>query len=539
MNKRNLLRIIAAIFIVSLLTPTLIVGADYLTQFAHYDNYDGGTSSQVFLTNQRGQTFTAPANHQIYTIKLRMCYTGTANGSVHIDFYATDANSKPTGNSIAWGDIEASELNYYADGYAEETISLGFYNTTEFIKDEKYAFVITYPGGANAFNCVRIDGQHFNPNYEEGTHIASWDSGTSWTLLPDVDSYFNLLGLYTGYGWGDVSIQTLNGYTSQSSAGNSTIAFWADVYPSYVTQNVTARLSANSDFSSPITLYSFGGQDIGGNTWRQYFTDLEPGASGYGNLLPSTTYYYQAIASINGTLKYGNILWITTDNITPPDQPAISMISIKDISDQYDENYVFELTGKYTEITDNGTVTSDPVVSKGFLISGYATNDGQLLPDILQVYPFEDYPDGTFKRIVVLDNTDWYSGGKFYTKAYINTPYHGDILSKLVIFNPEQNDIIVDPGGDSNIDSIINVINTSLNRHGFGNKVGKFIIIFILMVIAYVYTPDRKMKRIFSLAILGIGILSGWIPIWLTVLLATAAAIFGYQWFRNKTQGAS
>jgi len=78
----------------------------------------------------------------------------------------------------------------------------------------------------------------------------------------------------------------------------------------------------------------------------------------------------------------------------------------------------------------------------------------------------------------------------------------------------------------------------SMTSVGLGNDMGRMMIIIVLMALAALVMHNNKTMRIVApLGVLGLGIVGGWVPIWITVLLAVGAGIGFLGWF-SKRSGA-
>ena len=95
-------------------------------------------------------------------------------------------------------------------------------------------------------------------------------------------------------------------------------------------------------------------------------------------------------------------------------------------------------------------------------------------------------------------------------------------------------------GGDviqeelSEVKSISESIETVLGNYGLDNKVGQYIIIFILAIVAFAIAYKSALLRVvFPCLIIGFGIIIGWIDTWVVVLLALGA---GFTLYRALTK---
>ena len=78
-------------------------------------------------------------------------------------------------------------------------------------------------------------------------------------------------------------------------------------------------------------------------------------------------------------------------------------------------------------------------------------------------------------------------------------------------------------------------ISTSLNTVGLNNQMGRAFFLLGLMVLVMVAARNNKaMRVILPLCVLGVGIIGGWVPIWVVVLLAVGAGFSLIQFFKSK-----
>lgn len=77
-----------------------------------------------------------------------------------------------------------------------------------------------------------------------------------------------------------------------------------------------------------------------------------------------------------------------------------------------------------------------------------------------------------------------------------------------------------------------------LENNGWLTDMGKFLIIMLGMIVLFIVFRKSELLRVaMPLMVLGLGIIIGWVPVWLTVILALGAGLTLFQLFRGKLQG--
>lgn len=81
-------------------------------------------------------------------------------------------------------------------------------------------------------------------------------------------------------------------------------------------------------------------------------------------------------------------------------------------------------------------------------------------------------------------------------------------------------------------------VRNTLNDVGLDNSMGRMFVVIIAMVVMVVVARDNKVLRVvLPLAVLGLGILGGWVPIWIVVLLALGVGVFIVKQMSGVTGG--
>lgn len=538
--KKILSIIVLVTLLVGILPATIVSAWDY--QLYEFWEYQDTSSLYAYGVNATcGQLIIPSADHYAYTIKLKMFRHGDDLGDFSVNIYAVDGALQPTGSSLAYGTYDTGLLTDGNSTNAEwHTISLGTHVDNVLGAGTAYFIQISYPAGdinnfvgvASGITDLGAAGWAANSQSNDPTLVYDFDR----------DICFKLYGVGAGTIEDQLSVEVDEAITSVTGTGNYSVTIHAHVKNSYLSQNVTAYMSHQSAFlTGNITLYQKSTYIDSDGELGVIFTDQPPGGGNYGYLVEGTTYYYKATVNYDGT-PYSSIVKSVTPEADGIVKPNVALRKIEDISTQFPQySDVIEITGKYVEISDNGTVISSPIINSGFLLSTYAATNGDLAGNIITLYPHDHNDDGTFIRRLFLDDSDWYNdSGVIYVQAFVDTLHFGRLHTSSVRYVIDDDSAAVgnpsDPSG-TDVEVITDAINRSLVNRGFGNTVGKFIIILVLMTIAYFVTDDRRVKSWGPLLIFGIGILIGWVPIWLTVLLALGAGLTVYQLTRKKIQG--
>ncbi len=541
----RIINVFIVVALILLLSTSLIVSAEQV-KIENYDTVGTTVGASSFLNTHIGQTFFSPATHFINRLDLKLRLVGSANGTFNVNYYETNGGLPDYAAGVkSFGSIDASEIPTTSGGEWVTISIAGDPSTNRFSKNTLYAVTFSYPGGADAFNAIQVWTDPFDAQYSEGWYVSSQDSGTSWTATAHYDILFANYGGWLADSGTTLVVETREADIYETAGGNFSIRMPMAVTPDYVSQNMTAVLSPNINMSSPITLYWQTGYRESDFTWVTVYSDIALGSDSLGHMLPSTTYYYRAMASYNGTVHYGETRTVETPAAqTIPSKPTVVVSLIRDVSPRYDQYaYVYQLHGRYTGTSVNGTVTSSMINNAGFMISGNTTANGLMLP------PFEriDYQDpgdgnligadGTFHAQIVFDSFEWFDGDKFFVKAWVETQDHGTVSSKMASYRGQTRSI-AEISTASQIGTITDQIESSLARRGFLNNTGKYMIIVIGMLVAWVTTRrDKVWSKVFPMGILGFGIIIGWIPVWLVAILALRTGLTIFQFVRRRTEG--
>lgn len=163
-------------------------------------NENIATGAWVSLTGDaswRYQTFTAPSNGTLKTLKLHLAKNATPTGNVTIGLRAVDAQAtpQPTGADLTTATIAANSLTALgAPGGAIETVT--FSPTYSLVSGTRYALVmrVDNQGGADTVYW-RIDAVG---TYANGNAGNSGDAGVNWNNDAAQDNYFSILSLSLG-----------------------------------------------------------------------------------------------------------------------------------------------------------------------------------------------------------------------------------------------------------------------------------------------------------------------------------------------------
>lgn len=333
-----------------------------------------------------------------------------------------------------------------------------------------------------------------------------------------------------------LAVTTNTATVIQCLSGNFSAGFTVSVNPQ-ITDNVSARLSANyPDFSNPVTLYPLGVEYgyWGFDTWNGTYNS-ECTLNG------TTTYYYQGFAEYEGVIYYGEVKTFTTSEPEYPDAPDIDLIRIRDVSDTYGEDYVFELTGQIT--TSN---TTDWIINQGFRFSLTVSPTGTLLPVVYRYLAPVLAPDNTFILTLTLADATWYTGQTLYFSAFTETPYYGAIYSSVVPFTPDD----TGAGGGAVVDDdvavvsdfseIVRDIRSNLGLHG---TMGTWAFMgLILLLIAMIFgsamfaikeqtgrTVVGVIWALISISVVGGFIFTGELGLWPILILVGAVVVFAFM----------
>ena len=151
-----------------------------------YEYYITGDSYNFQPTNSiyGAQTFTPSVSHTILSVKLLLAAPVNNAYTTTVNIYATDANGKPTGSSLASGTLASSTISPLA--WYEVSLGAGAALTS----GVKYAIVVRISTSNNYLNW-RVD--HIGATYAGGRFWMSGDSGATWIGLndpEDVDAMF-------------------------------------------------------------------------------------------------------------------------------------------------------------------------------------------------------------------------------------------------------------------------------------------------------------------------------------------------------------
>lgn len=257
----------------------------------------------------------------------------------------------------------------------------------------------------------------------------------------------------------------------QDVSGNFTASFMVTINPAS-SSNITFYLSPNyPPYTENINMFlqwSSSGQYIY-STWNGTY-----GTAGV--LSENTTYYYQACVEYNGVNYCSSVGTFTTSITEIPDKPSVNITTLKDVSGDYNIDYVFEVTAKI--VSSN---TTDFVNYQGFKFSDISAPDGTLLPTIHSYIINDVAADNTFYLVVSLENASWYTGQTLYFKAFIRTSYYGEIYSRTVSITPVST--TAGTGETSIVTDISELVNNTKSGLGLTGIMGAWAFMGLILVL--------------------------------------------------------
>jgi len=159
--------------------------SERLALFEYYNTGDNDVNS-VVDPKWEAQTFTPQTTHKIKKVRIKIYRLGLP-GIVSAGIRTTDAEGKPSGIDLVSGAIDGNTFTEDSSG-AWYDIDLG--SGTTLSSGVKYAIVL----GNSASGWARWK-VNTNSNYEEGTSLTSFDSGSTWVFCDgDYDTLFEEWG---------------------------------------------------------------------------------------------------------------------------------------------------------------------------------------------------------------------------------------------------------------------------------------------------------------------------------------------------------
>lgn len=473
-------------------------GGDLISANISYDNFGTDTDGTWVQINFDTQLLVSAGTK--YAIVIYQC-DGTGDGS-HSYEWIWDMSGQYSGGTKCQGYISGSW------GY----VANGDFLFAEYGAGQPSPIVITQENvnkttlGAVLYGAVFSDltvtEYGFNlgtesDNYTYNDYYSGDISGSYQLLVPYTELtngqtyYFQAYAVVNGetyngsehsFIWNiqNVSVTTNEATVVQTVSGNFTAAFSVTINPVDFDGTVSAFMSQNINFTSGEDLYFTGVSEDG----QTYTYDTWNGTSGVtGVLLPDTTYYYEGIVTSGNTTYYGNIRSFTTANASIPDKPTVKIKQISSVSDDYNANYTFKVTGQL-----GTTNTTDLVINQGVEFSLTKSPSGILLPSVYSYYA-EVYPDGSFSKTFSLADASWYSGQKLYFIAYCNTAYYGKITSSIVEFTPklisgtDDNGVSDADAGGNDISDFSNIVKNLRVKLGLNGPMGIWAFLALILLI--------------------------------------------------------
>lgn len=145
-----------------------------------YYNTDDNGEQIMYGVLWEAQTFTASANYNIGSVKLKL-WRFTTPGTITISIRATDGSGQPTGTDLVSGTTNGNTLTSSSPGeWREITFSVPYSLTS----GDKYAIVVRATSSAIYWRNSMVAG------YANGNREESGDSGLSWTARTIQDFMF-------------------------------------------------------------------------------------------------------------------------------------------------------------------------------------------------------------------------------------------------------------------------------------------------------------------------------------------------------------
>lgn len=378
------------------------------------------------------------------------------------------------------------------------------------------------------------------------------------------ETYYFRAKAENSYGWGYgiersfvwsggnmFSVNLSNAVVIQNISGNFSCSF--NVYQSPIfSANVTAFLSVDyPPYTNEETLYLLysDGQNFAFDTWDGVYGTGGP-------LLPDTTYYYQGCVEFEGISYFTEVKSFTTSAPVFPDIPSVSIISILDVSQYYNDDYVVEVEARITT-----TNTTDWIITQGIEFSLGKSPTGSLLPTIYRYLATDVSLSNVYKLVFWLGNADWYDGETLYFRAFIKTVYYDEVYSATASFTPDSTDgggVAVGGDGIEDIPIVTDFSDTIrairlqwglVGTFGTWAFLGIFILgISLLYGIAMVSVPNGVPKLavgvawlITTIAIVGGFIFTGELGIWPIIILVggLVAMVIVFASFKLSGGGAN
>ena len=157
-----------------------------------YESYNVNDDSQQRVGNgnvtQESQTFTAPANFDITSVKLKIWKAAGASGTMTVELKAVDGSNKPTGAALSSGTIGTGSVTDTAAPGAFYEITMSAYTL---VNGTQYALI------ARADTVAPDDFWWRYDNTSDAYAGSSWqsiDSGATWSAI-NYDFMFEVYGV--------------------------------------------------------------------------------------------------------------------------------------------------------------------------------------------------------------------------------------------------------------------------------------------------------------------------------------------------------
>lgn len=300
---------------------------------------------------------------------------------------------------------------------------------------------------------------------------------------------------------------------------NFSAAFRVNVSPLTYGDNVTGRLGDNPNSDDYVLT-----QQVLSTGQFAFITDDYP-------LSANNTYYYQGIATVNGTDYYSNIGSFKIIAQVIPTAPTVILTGLDDVTNDYQwldssaDNVAIELEARITSgnLTDIYYIAFDLSLGQA---SGYLTTP------IYTYSPTTISPDGTFRLVIFLSSQAWYDiTDTIYIQAVATDGYGLQGRSPIQFWIASQSTSVGDTGIDT-VSPIQDTLDGVKASFGLTGIMGTWALMFvILMAVALLFAPVvfsvKDVARgaiavvwaLISISILGAFIFTGQLGIWPVLIL--------------------